>query len=68
MARDEFAMAASRAAGVKCPIGELPPFCTSHWDVCDLCGAFRCVECVASPEDLGLAGDPAPRIFQEEVS
>ena len=67
-AQDEFAMAAARAAAGKCPIDELPPFYTNHWDVCDLCRAFDCKVCVATLEDLGLAGHPLPEAPQGEVS
>ena len=68
MARDEFAKAAARTAGAECPIGGLPPFYTNHWDVCDLCRAFDCEVCVATLEDLGLAGHPLPEAPQGEVS
>ena len=56
MMRDEFAAAAERASGKTCPINELPAFYTNHWDVCELCRAFTCAECVAEPEDIGLGG------------
>lgn len=54
--------------GGKCPIGGLPPYCTSRWDVCDLCGAFDCGACAASPEDPGLTASPSPSVSQEEAS
>ena len=59
MMRDDFAAAAERASGKTCPINELPAFYTNHWDVCELCRSFTCVECVAEPEDIGL-GDYEP--------
>lgn len=34
-------------------------FYTNHWNVCELCRAFACAECVAASEDIGL-GDNEP--------
>ncbi len=67
MARDEFAVAAERAAGKTCPINELPASHTNHWDACDPCGAFSCTECVAEPEDIGLGGLAPDRESAEGV-
>ena len=66
LANDHFGDAWRKAQEAnECPISFLDDFYTNHSDICSLCGAFECRECVADPADIGLGPWDGGSLYRE---